>query len=71
MIASRRFNFLKNTILIINIFVYLRDISKLKFLYNVYFENVLSVTLNRNYESLFNDVLKRDKLNNELKYIEI
>jgi len=67
----RRSKALKSTILIINISLHLRNVAKLKVLYNIYFNDVSSVIINRNYDFLFNDINKRNRLSSELKNVKI
>jgi len=67
----RRSKALKSTILIINILLHLRNVAKLKVLYNIYFNDVSSVIINRNYDFLFNDINKRNRLSSELKNVKI
>jgi hypothetical protein len=68
---SYRLEVLKSIVLIIDISLHLCDVAKLKTLYNIYFNDVSSVIINRNYDFLFNDINKRNRLSNELKDAKI
>ncbi len=68
---SYRLEVLKSIVLIIDISLHLCDVAKLKTLYNIYFNDVNSVIINRNYDFLFNDINKRNRLSNELKDAKI
>lgn len=57
--------------LIIDISLHLRDVAKLKALYDIYSSDVYNVIINRNYDLLLNDIDKRNRLSNELKDVEI
>lgn len=68
---SYRLEVLKSIVLIIDISLHLCNVAKLKTLYNIYFNDVSSVIINRNYDFLFNDINKRNRLSNELKDAKI
>jgi len=57
--------------LIIDISLHFRDVTKLKALYNIYFDDVYNVIINRNYDLLLNNIDKRNRLSNELKDVKI
>lgn len=67
----RRSKDLESIVLIIDISLHLRNVAKLRVLYDIYLSDVSSVIINRNYDILFDDIDKRNHLSNELKNVEI
>jgi len=68
---SRQLEVLGSIVLIIDISLHLRDVAKLRALYNIYFDDISSVIINRNYDFLLNNIDKRNRLSNELKDVKI
>jgi len=67
---SRRSEALGSTVLITDIPLHLRDVAKLRVLYGIYPGGVSSVTINRNYDLLLDDIDKRNRLSSELEDAE-
>lgn len=67
---SRRSKALGSTVLVTDIPLHLRDLAKLKALYSIYPGGVYSVTMNRNYDLLLDDIDKRNRLSSELEDAE-
>jgi len=67
---SRRSKALGSTVLITDIPLHLRDAAKLRALYGIYPGGVYSVTINRNYDLLLDDIDKRNRLSSELEDAE-
>lgn len=69
-ITSKQSSLFDIIVLIIDISSYLRNISKLKTLYNVYLSDVFNVILNRKYDNLLIEISKRNQLIDELESVE-
>ena len=69
-VTSQQSDLFDITVLITDILLYLRDISKLKTLYSVYSDSVFNVILNRKYNSLLTKIDRQNQLIGELENIE-
>lgn len=67
----RRSKDFESIVLVIDISLHFRNVTKLRVLYDIYFDDVSSVIINRNYDALLDDIDKRNRLSSELKDVEI